>query len=98
LITRVTDMERHGGLPGPTCTLLFEEVAEEAFLQSLAIVGVEVREVRTAVHFEPLLCGSGPQPAFKVAARMQTHAAPVAGGQQRRFDFLKFSGASCVII
>ena len=83
---------------GPAGILAFEEVAKETFLQSLAVVAVEMCEVRIAVHFKPLLFGSGSQPAFKIAACMQTHAAPIAGRQQRRFDLLEFSRACCVVI
>jgi hypothetical protein len=57
-LTRVTNVQRYAGLLHPAGILAFEEIAEEFFLQRLAILAVEVREVCVAVHFEPLLSGS----------------------------------------
>ena len=71
----------------------FQEVAEEFLLQGLAVAAVEMREVRVAVHFKPFLLGAGAQPAFEIAARVQAHAAPVAGGEQRRLDVLELRDA-----
>src|SRR5262245_22910144 len=73
-------------------------MTEETFLQCLAVAAVEMREVRVAMHLKPLLFGPGSQPAFKIAAWMQTHAAPISGREQRGFNLLEFSGSRCVVI
>src|SRR6186997_2373395 len=97
-LARMTDVERHARLLVPAGILTFQEVAKEFFLQSLAVAAVEVREVRVAMHFEPFLLRAGTQPALEIAARVQAHAAPVAGGQQRRLDILEFRDALAVVI
>src|SRR5207245_3472102 len=75
-----------------------QEAAEEPLLQTHAVVAVEMREVRIAVHFEPLLLGAGGEEAFVVAARMQALPAPVGGGEQRRLDPPEVDHAAAVVI
>ena len=73
-------------------------MAEEALLQAGAVVRVEVREVRVAVHLEPFLLGAGGQIAFEIAARMQSLAAPIRRREQRHLDLLEFGHARPVIV
>ena len=85
----MADVERHARLLLPAGVLALEEVSEEAPLQRLAVAAVEMREVGVAVHLQPFLPRAGAQPAFEIAARVQAHAAPVGGRQQRRLDLLE---------
>ena len=94
----MADVERHARLLVPAGVLAFEEMAEEALLQRVAVIAVEMREVGVAMHFQPFLLGAGAQIAFEIAARMQSHAAPIAGREQRRLDLRKIGGARGVII
>src|SRR5262245_25886172 len=94
----MTDVERHARLLVPAGIFTLQKVPEEFLLQRLAVTAVEMGEVRVAVHLEPFLLRTGPQPAFEIAARVQAHAAPVAGGQQGGFDILEFSNALLVIL
>ena len=54
--------------------------------------------MRVAVDFEPFLLAARAQEAFEIAARVQTHAAPVCRRQQRCFDLFKFGGARRIVI
>src|SRR6186713_876773 len=94
----MADVQRHARLLVPAGALALEEVPEELFLQRLAIVAVEMREVRVAVHFEPFLFRAGAQPTFEIAARVQAHAAPVPGGEQGGLDILEFRDAPAVVV
>ena len=82
----------------PAGIFALEKMAEEALLQRLAVIAVEMREVRVAVHLEPFLLGAGAQIAFEIAAGVQPHAAPIGGRKQRRVDLREIGGARCVII
>ena len=53
--TRVADIELNARLLVPTVAFAFEEIAEELLLQTDAVVGVVMRPVLDAVHFEPFL-------------------------------------------
>src|ERR671915_432681 len=80
LLTRPADVERDLRLLVPAGVLAFEEMAEEALLELLAIVAVEVGEVGVSVHFEPLLFRARAQVTLEVAARVQALPAPVSRG------------------
>src|SRR6185437_15436599 len=82
----------------PAGILALEEMAEEALLQRLAIRAVEMREVRVAVHLQPFLLRAGREIALEIAARVQAHAAPVAGRQKRRLDLREIGNARGVIV
>src|SRR5207249_1721157 len=92
------DVERDAGLLIPAGVRTLQKAAEEALLQSHAVVAVEVREVRVAVHLEPLLLRAGGEEAFVVAARMQALPAPVGRGEQRRLDACEVNHAAAVVI
>src|SRR5262245_24807107 len=94
----MTNIERHAWLLLPAGVFALEEMTEEALLQLLAVVTVEMREVGVAVHLQPFLFGAGAEPAFKIAARVQTHAAPIRRRQQRRLDRLEPRRARGVVV
>ncbi len=50
------------------------------------------------MHLQPLLLGAGAQKAFEIAARMQPHAAPVGGGEDRRLDVLELRQPRLVVV
>src|SRR5262249_2364162 len=77
LFAGMADVERHARLPLPAAVLAFEKMADESLLQRLPVAAVEMSEVSVAVHLEPFLLRVGAQPAFEIAAWMQTHAAPI---------------------
>src|SRR6185503_9265249 len=81
LLARMADVERHPRLLIPAGVLALEEMAEEAFLQLLAVTAVEVREMCVAMRFQPFLRRAGAHKALEITARVQPHAAPVGGGQ-----------------
>jgi hypothetical protein len=94
----MANVERYARLPVPAGVLAFEEMPEEAFLQCLAVAAVEVREMRVAVDLEPFLLGARAQEAFEIAARVQSHAAPVCRRQKRGFNLFKCGSARRVVI
>src|SRR5205814_472610 len=92
------DVERDTGLLVPAGVRILQEAAEEALLQSHAVVAVEMREVRVAVDLEPFFFRAGGEEAFVVAARMQALPAPIGGGEQRRLDLAEVDHAAAVVI
>jgi hypothetical protein len=74
------------------------KIIEEPQLQLAPVVGVEMRPVLDAVHFEPLVLDGRPHEAFEIAARMQGLAAPVGGREQRRLDLRPDRRARPVVI
>jgi hypothetical protein len=50
------------------------------------------------MYLQPFLLGAGAQVTLKVAARMQSHAAPIGGRQERCFDLRKICTACSIII
>ena len=94
----MADVEQHLGLLVPAVVDAFQEMVEELALQVLAVLGVEQREVGVAVHLQPFLLGAGAQVAFEIAAWMQSHAAPVGGGEDRRLDVLELRQPRLVIV
>ena len=50
------------------------------------------------MHLEPFLLGAGAQIALEIAARMQAHAAPVGGGEQRRLDVLELRQPRPIVV
>ena len=85
-LARMTDVELHARLLVPAVLLALEEVAEELLLQVDAVVGVIVRPMLDAVHFEPFLFRRRAEEALEIAARVQRLAAPVRGRKQRHLD------------
>src|ERR1035437_10353752 len=73
-------------------------MTEKALLQAEAVIGVEMREVRVAVHLQPLLSGSGLQVAFEIAARMQPDPAPMGGREQRNIDYLERRHSRAIVV
>ena len=76
----------------------FQETVEELPLQVLAVLRIEQREVRVAVHLQPFLLRARAQEALEIAARMQAHAAPVGGREQRRLDVLELRQPRLVVV
>ena len=74
------DEPEAGPLAGvvPAIRLAFEMKIEKPALQFAAIVGVKMRPVLQPVAFKPLLCGSGSDKTFEIAARVQALPAPIA--------------------
>src|ERR1035441_8080565 len=70
-LARMTDIELYARLLVPAVLLALEEVAEKLPLQSDAVVGVVVRPMLDAVHFEPFLFRRRAEEAFEIAARVQ---------------------------
>src|SRR5207248_3789351 len=89
LLARSADLQEHARLVPPPRVFAFEEVPEEPLLQPYAVVGIEMRPVLEAVHLEPLLLRCRAHEALEVAARVQTLAAPVGGGEERHLDLRK---------
>ena len=88
------DLDRR--LPIPAGVLTFQHLAEEPLLQRDAIVGVELGEVLQPVHFQPLVCRTGPGPGLEVAASVQM-VGPVRRRQHRHGDLLGFPGPLPVV-
>ena len=92
-------LEQHLRLLGPVGGwVLLEEMVEEAALQVAAVIGVEMRPVLDAVRLQPLLGRGSAHEAFEVAARVQTLAAPVGGGQERHGNARPVGRAGAVIL
>src|SRR5450631_3355123 len=85
-LARMTDIELHARLLVPAVLLALEEVAEELPLQSDAVVGVVMRPMLDAVHFEPFLFRCRAEETFEIAARVQRLSAPIGGRKQRYLD------------
>src|SRR5262249_58147706 len=94
----MADVERHAGLSIPAGVFAFEKVVKKSLLQCLAVVAVEMGEVSVAVHLKPFLSRARTQPALEIAARVEPHAAPITGRQQRRFEFFTRGGTHPVVI
>src|SRR5262249_41872451 len=97
-LARAADVERDARLPVPAGIPALQKMAEEALLQSHAVVAIEMREVRVAVHFQPLLLRAGGEEAFVVAARMEALPAPVRGTEQRRLDAREVDHPLAVVV
>ena len=76
----MTNVQRDARLSLPAGIVTFEEVTEKALLQGFAVFAVEMGEVGVAMHFEPFLQRARSEVAFEIAARVQSHAAPIGGG------------------
>src|SRR6266849_55299 len=98
LFAGMADVKQHLRLLLPPVIESLQETVVEFLLQLLSVLGVEQGEVRIAVHLEPFLLRAGAQEAFEIAARMQPHAAPVGGGEQRRLDVLERRQARAVVL
>src|SRR5664279_3456050 len=85
-LARMTDIELYARLLVPAVLLALEEVAEELPLQSDAVVGVIMRPMLDAVHFQPFLFRRRTIEALEIAARVQRLAAPIGGREQRHLD------------
>ena len=94
----MADVEQHLRPLLPAVVDALEETVEELPLQVLAVLRIEQREVRVAVHLQPFLLRAGAQEALEIAARMQPHAAPVGGREQRRLDVLEFRQPRLVVV
>src|SRR5262249_25337440 len=73
----MTHIQRDARLALPAGIFTFEEVAKKTFLQGFAIFAVEMSKMGVAMHFEPFLFGACSPVAFEIAARVQSHAAPI---------------------
>src|SRR3974390_2941664 len=84
-LSGMADIELPLWLLVPAVLLALKEIAEELLLQIDAVVGVVMRPVFDAVHFEPFLLGGWWEEAFEIPARMQGLPAPVRRRQKRHF-------------
>src|ERR1017187_10725418 len=82
-LARMTNVELHPRLLVPAVLLALEEVAEELLLQPDAIVGVIMRPMLDAVHFQPFLFRCRAEEALEIAARVQRLPAPIRGREPR---------------
>src|SRR5688500_2618537 len=73
-------------------------MTKELLLQRHPVVAVEMSEVRVAVYLEPVLRRARTQIAVEIAARMQAHAAPIAGRKQRRFDLTERHHTGTIVV
>ncbi len=94
----MADLQLDVRLLVPAVLLAVQEMVEEPQLQLAAVVGVEMRPVLDAVHFQPLVLGGGPHEALEIAARMQRLAAPVGGREKRRLDLRPDRRARPVVV
>jgi len=76
----VSQVENDRSLVRPPHVLAFEEVAEETFLESDSVVGVEVNPVFESVYLEPFPLRAATELALEVASRVQM-VRPVGGGE-----------------
>ena len=83
----VTNLKLDLWLVVPAIRFAFEIKIEKPALQFAAIVGVKMRPVLQPVAFKPLLCGSGSDKTFEIAARVQALPAPIGRRQKRHRDF-----------
>src|SRR6185437_11875267 len=93
----MAELELDRRLAVPAGILTLEEMAEEAFLQPHAVIGIEIRPVLDTVRFEPFLRRGGADEAFEIAARMESLAAPIGGAEQRHRDLRPVRRARVVI-
>src|SRR5262245_24302122 len=73
-------------------------MVEEAQLLLAPVVRVKVSPVFDPVRFQPLLPGGSPHIALEIAAWMQTLAAPIGGGEQRRDNLVPPGRTRLVIL
>src|SRR5450759_763225 len=90
-------LKLHARLPRPAVVRALQEMIEEALLQLDPVVGVEMGPVLDPVRLEPFVLRRRAHEALEVAARVQSLAAPVRGGQKGNSDLLPDRGARLVI-
>ena len=73
-------------------------MSEEALLQADTVIGVEMREVGIAVHFQPFLFRAGGEIAFEIAAGVQALTAPIRSREERHVDPAELGHARAVIV
>ena len=95
-LARMPHLQQHRGLPVPAVVGALEEMVEEALLQTDAVVGIERRPVRAAVHFQPLLLRSGAGIALEIAPGVQPLPAPVRRRQHRHRDARQVGAAFAI--
>src|SRR4029079_687823 len=91
-------LQQHLRLFRPAFFLSVQEIVEETQLLLAPIVGVEMCPVLNSMGLQPFLPGGGAHVSFEIATRVQSLAAPIGSGKQRRDDLVPLCRSRPMIV